>query len=248
VAAVKLSIMKRILRSPFVLAGMLAVLLALAAAGVFAENIVAPNQYAWGERVGWINFKPGTGPGVTVTNTNVAGYAWGERIGWVSLSCHNDEPGTTCASRGIWGITNDGAGNLRGQAWSERDGWISFSCHNDEPGTTCASRGNWGVTVNSTTGVFSGQAWGERTGWITFNCATTASCGSASYQVQTGWRAGTPVAVGGNAEQPDRGKLPAEASAPHGHVRFVTAAEVTGIVAAAIGGAWALARRRRHVE
>jgi hypothetical protein len=184
---VEVKTMKRPLRSPFLFVAMLAVLLALAGTGVFAENIVAPDQYAYAERLGWINFKPGTGPGITVTNTDITGSAWGERIGWISMSCHNDEPGTTCASRGNWEVTNSGAGNLKGYAWSEREGWISFSCHNDEPAIMCSTRGNWGVTINPSTGVFSGQAWGENIGWITFSCPGSARCGSTAYSVRTNW-------------------------------------------------------------
>ncbi len=170
-------------RSPLLALSLLCVLLAMAATGVFAENIAAPNQYAYSEREGWINFKPGLGPGVTVTSSDITGYAWGERIGWVSLSCHNDEPGTPCGSRGNWEVTNDTAGNLRGYAWSERKGWISFSCKNTNP--TCAGPdGNWGVVINPTTGVFSGKAWGENVGWISFD-----DTGAFPFHVETSWRA-----------------------------------------------------------
>ena len=188
--------MRSLARSPFAPIAVLAVLLALAATGVFAENIVATNQYAYSEREGWINFKPGTGPGITVTSTDVTGYAWGERIGWVSMSCHNDEPGTACASRGNWEVTNDGAGNLAGYAWSERDGWISFSCKNTNP-TCTGPDGSWGVNISTTTGIFSGQAWGENIGWITFSCPGSTGCGSVAYSVVTAWRPG-PVDTDGD--------------------------------------------------
>jgi hypothetical protein len=56
-------------------------------------------QYAWAENVGWINFKPSWGPGVTVTNTAVTGMAWGENIGWINLSPTN-----------YGGVVNDGTG------------------------------------------------------------------------------------------------------------------------------------------
>src|SRR4030042_756352 len=54
----------------------------------FAENIDPDNdgsQYAWGENVGWINFEPSQGPGVTVSDTAISGYAWGENIGWINF-------------------------------------------------------------------------------------------------------------------------------------------------------------------
>ena len=46
---------------------------------VLAENIDPNNlglKYAYGENVGWINFKPSQGPGVTVTSSAVTGYVW----------------------------------------------------------------------------------------------------------------------------------------------------------------------------
>ena len=117
----------------------------------FAGNIDPYNdgsQYAYGENVGWINFEPSQGPGVTVTGTGVTGYAWGENIGWISLSCLNSG---NCATVN-YGVVNDGAGNLLGYAWGENVGWINFA----------------GVTINPTTGIFSGYAWGENIGWINF--------------------------------------------------------------------------------
>src|SRR4030067_1169647 len=112
-----------------------------------AENIDPDNdgsQYAYGENVGWINFEPSQGEGVTVTDSAVTGKAWGENIGWINLSSATG------------GVVNDGAGNLSGYAWGENVGWINF-----------APTGG-GVTINPVTGVFSGYAWGENVGWINF--------------------------------------------------------------------------------
>jgi hypothetical protein len=120
-----------------------------------AGNIDPDNdgsRYAWGENVGWINFEPSQGEGVTVTDSAVTGKAWGENVGWINLSPETD------------GVVNDGAGNLSGYAWGENVGWISFSC---EDTGICSSR-NYGVTINPATGEFSGYAWGENIGWINF--------------------------------------------------------------------------------
>jgi hypothetical protein len=120
-----------------------------------AENIDPGNdgsQHAWGENVGWINFEPSQGEGVTVTDSAVTGKAWGENIGWINLS-----PSTG-------GVVNDGNGNLSGYAWGENIGWISFSCEN----TGICNSLNYGVTINPATGAFSGKAWGENIGWINF--------------------------------------------------------------------------------
>ncbi len=114
--------------------------------------------------MGWINFKPSFGPGVTVTDSSLSGYAWGENIGWVNLNPSNGE------------VTNDGMGNLSGYACSENVGWISFSCEN----TGSCDNVDYGVKINPATGEFSGQAWGENIGWINF--------APNSIPVNTSWR------------------------------------------------------------
>ena len=112
-----------------------------------AGNIDPDNngsQYAWGENIGWINFQPLQGEGVTVTDSAVTGKVWGENIGWINLS-----PSTG-------GVVNDGNGNLSGYAWGENVGWINFGPI------------HVGVKINPGTGAFSGKAWGENIGWINF--------------------------------------------------------------------------------
>jgi hypothetical protein len=125
-----------------------AAILAFNFAFAYAENIDPNNddsQYAYGENVGWLNFEPSQGPGVTVSSTEVTGYVWAENIGWVNLSP---------ASYG--GVVNDGAGNLSGYAWGENVGWINFG------------PAYGGVTIDLE-GEFSGWAWGENIGWVNFN-------------------------------------------------------------------------------
>ena len=83
-----------------------------------AENIDPNNvgaQWAWDENVGWLNFDPVQGIGVTVGDSNVTGWVWAENIGWINLS----------PSYG-GGVVNDGSGNLSGYAWGENVGWINF--------------------------------------------------------------------------------------------------------------------------
>ena len=123
-------------------------------------------RYAWGENVGWINFKPSFGPGVTVTDRGLSGYAWGENSGWINLSLPDI------------GVFNDGNGNLSGYAWAENVGWISFSCEN----TGSCGTVDYGVIIDPATGKFFGQAWGENIGWVSFR-----STGSVPYGVTTSW-------------------------------------------------------------
>ena len=108
-----------------------------------AANIDPAKKFAWGENVGWFNFAPSQGPGVTVTESAVTGFAWAENIGWINLS---PESG---------GVFNDGQGNLSGYAWGENVGWINF-----------APIGG-GVRITPA-GFFVGFAWGENIGWINF--------------------------------------------------------------------------------
>jgi len=105
------------------------------------------SQYAYGENVGWLNFKPNQGDGVQVSSGDVQGLLWAENIGWVNLSP---------ASYG--GVVNDGAGNLSGYAWGENVGWINFGPNHG------------GVTIDGS-GNFAGWAWGENIGWVNFNSA-----------------------------------------------------------------------------
>ena len=128
----------------------------------YVENIDPHDdnsQYAYGENIGWLNFEPSEGSGVTVTDTEVTGFVWAENIGWVNLT-----PTT------YGGVTNDGSGNLGGYAWGENVGWINF---NPTGG---------GVTIDNE-GNFDGWAWGENIGWIHFQNL------SVPYKVQTAWSA-----------------------------------------------------------
>ena len=122
----------------------------------YPENI-DPNddgsQYAYGENVGWLNFEPDQGPGVTVMSSKLTGYVWAENIGWINLDPNGTDPNT--------GVNNDGTGVLSGHAWGENVGWINFSPK--VPGDP----NHYGVTVDSS-GCFDGWAWGENIGWINF--------------------------------------------------------------------------------
>ncbi len=117
------------------------------------------HKYAWGETIGWINLEPTSGPGVTITDTEVTGYAWAENAGWIKM---DPEYG---------GVVNDGSGNLSGEAWGENTGWISFSC---EDSGTCGDV-DYGVAVDPCDGTITGCAWGENTGWISFESAVISS-------------------------------------------------------------------------
>lgn len=121
-----------------------------------SENIDPDNdgsQYAYGENVGWLNFEPNQGPGVTVSDDQLTGFVWAENIGWINLWP------AVCG-----GVVNDGAGQLSGYAWGENVGWINFNP--EVPGDP----NHYGVIIDRE-GNLVGWAWGENIGWIHFHQA-----------------------------------------------------------------------------
>ena len=90
-----------------VLAIVLLAMLLFCINSVQSENIDPDDdgsQFAYGENVGWLNFEPNKGPGVTVSDSNLAGFIWAENVGWINL--WPDEYG---------GVFNDGNGLLSGE-------------------------------------------------------------------------------------------------------------------------------------
>ena len=129
--------------SSYIVAG-LTLLAALAGASlVYASSgtISSPEQYAWGNVAGWINFAPIDSP-VAVSSKGLSGYVWSENDGWINLS----------PTEG--GVTNNGEGSLGGWAWDQSAGWVSFT----------------GVTIDSS-GTFHGEATGADGYAINFNCS-----------------------------------------------------------------------------
>jgi len=97
-------------------------------------------KYAWGEKIGWVNFGC-KNCNVRITDSEVSGYAWSENYGWINLS---PEKG---------GVKNSEEGELSGYAWGENLGWIDFS----------------GVWIDSS-GRLRGYASSSIAGKINFEC------------------------------------------------------------------------------
>ena len=132
--------------------------LMLFSGNLYAENIDPDNdgsQYAYAENVGWLNFEPGQGPGVHVSNDKLTGFVWAENIGWINLS-----PAT------YGGVLNDGVGNLSGYAWAENVGWINLGNgdgpYDNDPNDSSTA----GVNVDFVSGELTGLAWGEKTALV----------------------------------------------------------------------------------
>jgi len=152
---------------------MTALFLALAGAAYAAGSIDATNKWVWGSNVGWINFNPSHGGGVTVYNDHLEGYIWAENVGWIRLGTCTGGSACTYANTTAtnYGVNNNSKGQLSGYAWGANIGWINFK----------PTHG--GVTINPTTGVFDGYAWAENVGWIHFR-----NTGANAYGVVTVWR------------------------------------------------------------
>jgi len=166
------------------------VLCLVAVAQAAAGNINAVDKWAWGSNVGWINFRPTHGGGVTVYSDHLEGYAWGENIGWIRLGSYDGGGSHTYTNdaANTYGVNNDGNGNLSGYAWGTNVGWINFNPTHSQ------------VTIDPDTGSFDGYAWGENIGWIHFKNADPA------YNVVTEYRPPRPpsVPVGGVVVPVDR--------------------------------------------
>jgi len=83
-----------------------------------AENIDPYNddsQYGYSENVGWLDFEPSQGTGVTVTDDEPTGFVWAENIGWINLAPDFGR------------VINGGTGLLSGFAWAENVGWVNLN-------------------------------------------------------------------------------------------------------------------------
>jgi uncharacterized membrane protein len=121
---------------------------------VYAANISSTDKWAWGSNVGWINFNPSHGGGVTVYENHLEGYAWGENIGWIRLGSDGggDDSYYLNTTKDNYGVNRDASDDLSGYAWGTNIGWINFN----------PTHG--GVTVYADH--LEGYIWGENVGWI----------------------------------------------------------------------------------
>ena len=137
-------------------------------AHALAQSDVDPvNKYAWGENVGFLNFRdagdPAASKGVRLHNRFLSGYVWGENIGYVNLG--DGAPANAVNYGNVDGADtgvnlDPSSGDLFGLAWSENTGWINFD--------TRAALGGEGqqARLDFATDRLQGYAWGENIGWI----------------------------------------------------------------------------------
>lgn len=121
-------------------------------------NIRESAPYAWGENIGWIDFRGNVSEGVYVAESYLSGYAWGENIGWLFLGNAPQNGTNYSQAEGDTGVNKDGAGVLSGYAWGENIGWIVFD----------TAESGQQVSIDGS-GQFSGFAWSENLGWLNMN-------------------------------------------------------------------------------
>ena len=141
------------------------VLLLAAAPALAQSNVSTTNKHAWGENVGWLNWRDAnnTAQGVRFKGNHLTGYVWGENIGWINVGNGVVSPGTQYANTNNtnFGVNVDPiTGLMSGYAWGENVGWINFD--------TDAALGafNQEARYDSGSDRFRGYAWGENIGWI----------------------------------------------------------------------------------
>ena len=143
-----------------------ALTLALTAPALAQSNIDDASKYAWGENIGWTNWRDAeagvAGVRVDAIAGFLAGSIWAENLGWISAGDGSGPyPNLDGANHGV----NIGPGGvLDGFAWGENIGWINFGT---EPVI-----GPSGARYDAAAGRLRGYAWGENIGWINLDDAS----------------------------------------------------------------------------
>lgn len=146
----------------------------LAAAGgpALAQSTVDPDhKFAWGENIGWLNFRDAGAPqgshGVRRHATFLSGFIWAENVGWINAGDGAPANGVAYANvtGADFGVNLDPVtGALSGLAWGENIGWINFSV----PSLPPSQRPRLDLASQR----LRGFAWGENVGWINLDDPT----------------------------------------------------------------------------
>jgi len=125
-----------------------------------STTIDTADRFAWGENIGWTNWRWDTGTpgaGATIGQFVCSGYVFGENVGWINLGDGTPADGIHYSNTEAadFGVNHDGAGSLSGMAWGENIGWITFDQGISDP-----------PRVDLSTGRLAGYAWAENCGWI----------------------------------------------------------------------------------
>lgn len=153
----------------FVIAAVLAAIVATAFAQSNIDSTV-PNKHAWGENIGWTNWRGEATPGqgVHVGAKVLSGFIWGENVGWMNVGDGTPSgiDGRYANANGTdFGVNVGADGSLSGYAWGENIGWINFG-----GGAMATPAQPARILCASPPGEplarLTGYAWGENIGWI----------------------------------------------------------------------------------
>ncbi len=160
------------------------------------SNISATDKFAWGENIGWLNWRDanGTTSGVIVQSNYLQGFIWAENEGWINVGNGGGPYANTNGTN--FGVNILLNGDLFGYAWGENCGWINFNTVAQSPNE---------ARYDFMAGRCRGYAWGENVGWINLDDATHF-VGAA-----TGVPCAPPLQWGMAAQAPSTGIAPAMA-------------------------------------
>jgi len=134
-------------------------------------NIRLGYEFAWGENIGWTNWRDANGgdEGVRVETTFLSGFIWAENVGWINVGDGSPVDGVRYANvDGLDSGVNidDATGDLFGLAWGENIGWLNFD-------TRVALRAyGQQARLDFASGRFHGYVWAENAGWLNLDDAT----------------------------------------------------------------------------
>jgi hypothetical protein len=145
------------------------VIVTLLAAGALSvpSNVLTAEKYAWGENVGWLNWRDANGhlDGVYVGGNFLRGWIWGENIGWINVGNGTGPYANT--DHTDFGLNIDqNNGHLHGMAYGENVGWVNFD------GGALASPPN-PARYDTIAKRTRGYAWAENLGWINLDEITS---------------------------------------------------------------------------
>jgi hypothetical protein len=129
------------------------------------SNIDPAHRFAWGENVGWTNWRDAQDgeAGVYVGSHFLTGAIWAENVGYIRVG-HEDGGPYENTNGGNYGINVTPDGRFWGFGWGENVGWINFS-GGDMASPPQPAR----VRCD---GRLDGFVWGENIGWINLADAT----------------------------------------------------------------------------
>ncbi len=139
----------------------------VASAALAQSNVDSAHKFAWGENVGWTNWRDANGAmqGVNVGPFVMSGFIWAENVGWMNVGDGTPAapPHYANVDGADFGVNIDADGHLHGLAWGENVGWINFD------GGALATPPQPARIEDSR---LFGFVWGENIGWINLDDAT----------------------------------------------------------------------------